>query len=591
MATLALANQRGLQELGISLWLRARQNSLLLIAVGLTLWLIVVPLAVLLLSSFRTGTPWSPGPLTLENYVVAYSNPQTYRMLMNTAAIATVSTALSLVVAVFFAYLTERTDMPLKSIAWGLIVVPLAVPGLLYGISWTFLLSPTIGIFNVILRSMLSQVGVELSEGPLNVYSLGGIIFLEGLRGATTVFLMVVGAFRAMDPSLEEAATMSGSARWTTFFRVFVPLLTPALFAAGMYNFMSNLESLEIPLILGVPSGIHVFSTYIFFTAQRFAPPQYGMSAALGATFLCTSLLLVYAYRCIAGRAERFATITGKGYRPRLIELGPWRYPALGAFAIYFLLTIGAPLCILLWLSLHRFYVPPSLDALSRVTFQNFSRVFEHPSMLLAVVNTLSVGFAAAILTMVLSLIVSWALVRGRFRGRLLLDGLTFLPHAIPGVVVAIALIYLYLQPPMSYVPIYGTIWVIVLGISVGYLAFGTRAMNGAVAQLHSELEEAALTSGATWRQMFGRVVLPLLLPSFISGWIWVAANSLRSFSVPLLVGSRESVVISILMWNFWDQGQVGQAAALGVLLIVTLALFTAGGRWLVTRLSPQPQG
>lgn len=574
-----------LQQRSVTLWEQVRQNVSLVLAVGFTSWLILVPLGVLLLFSFTSGTPWSPGALTLNNYLTAYSNPQTYAMLANTVAIAAVSTLLSLGIAIFFAYLTERTDMPCKNVAWGLIVVPLAVPGLLYSISWTFLLSPSIGLFNAILRGMLAPLGYTQPEGPLNIYSLGGIIFLEGIRGVTTAFLMVVGAFRAMDPSLEEAATTSGAARRSTLLRVSLPLLTPAIAAAAMYSFMNNLESLEIPIVLGVPSGIHVFSTYIFFTAQRFSPPQYGLSAALGATFLIVSLVLVYLYRRVTDRASKYATITGKGYRPRVVELGAWRYPALASFVVFFMLTIGAPLLVLLWRSLNRFYVPPTLEALSRITLRNYEEVFKHPEFTLAVVNTLLVGVAAATLTMGLALVVAWAVVRGRFRGRLVLDGLTFLPHAIPGVVIAIALIYMYLQPPLNYLPIYGTVWVIVLGLSIGYVAFGSRVMNAAVTQLHQELEEAALISGATWRQMLGRVVLPLLLPSFIGGWVWVAAHSLRAFSIPLLLGTRESEVLSVLLWDFWDHGRAGQASALGILLIVGLSAMTIGGRWLVTRL------
>lgn len=590
MATIAAAPPRRLREESGRLWLQLRHNALLVLASGFALWLIVVPLALLLSFSFRTGTPWSPGGLTLDNYITAYTSPQTYSMLANTVAIAVVSTAIAIVIAVFFAYLTERSDMPFKNLAWGLMLLPIAVPGLLYSISWTFLLSPTIGMFNVLLRSLLNPFGLELAEGPFNIYSLGGIIALEGLRGVTTVFLMIVGAFRAMDPSLEEAATVSGAARGSTLRRVFLPLLTPAIFSAGMYSLMTNLESLEIPIVLGVPSGIHVFSTYIYFTAQQSTPPRYGLSAALGATFLVASFLLIFAYRRVAGRAERFATITGKGYRPRLVELGGWRYPALAAFLLYFLLTIGAPIFVLLWRSLHRFYVPPSLEALRAISFRNYGEVFVQAEVLRAVGNTVIVGLAAATLTMLLSLVLAWAIVRGKFKGRFMLDGLTFVPHAIPGVVIGIALIYMYLQPPLSYVPIYGTVWLVALGLSVGYIAFGSRTMNGAVAQLHHELEEAAVLSGATWRQTMGRIVLPLLLPSFISGWIWVAAHSLRSFSIPLLIASKDSEVVSVVMWSLWDQGKAGPTAALGVMLILALGILTITGRWLVSRMSLRPQ-
>src|SRR3990172_1051028 len=162
---------------------------------------------------------------------------------------------------------------------------------------------------------------MEMHEGPLNIYSLWGMVFLEGIRGVTTIFLMVVGAFRAMDPNFEEASRVCGASNRMTFFRIFIPMLMPALFAAGMYSFMTHLESLEIPIVIGFPAGIYVLPTYIYFAAQRFAPPPYRLSAALGATFLVVSLILVYWYRRLIGQGERYTTVTGKGYRPRIVSL------------------------------------------------------------------------------------------------------------------------------------------------------------------------------------------------------------------------------------------------------------------------------
>jgi iron(III) transport system permease protein len=571
-------------------WQQAQRNFAPLLSVGFTLWLILAPLILLLIFSFRQGSPWQPGSLTIENYIDAYANPQTYRMLWNTAVLALASTFISLSIAVFFAFLTERTDMPLRNVAWGLMLVPMAVPGLLFGVSWTFLLSPKIGLINAWLRSLLGLFGIEMSEGPLNIFSLWGMVFLEGIRGVTTIFLMVVGAFRAMDPNLEEASRVAGATDRTTFRRIFVPLLTPALFAAAIYSFMTSLESLEIPMIIGFPAGIHVFPTYIFFSVQRFVPPKYGLAAALGVTYLVLSILLVIWYQRLVKDGSRFATITGKGYRPRLIQLGKWRYPAFSAFLLYFILTIALPAFILLWRSLVRFYVSPSWAALSQVSLRHYWTVFSEERIFHALINTVIIGVATATLTMMLSIVVSWMIVRGRSKGRSLLDGLTFLPHAIPGVVIALALIILYLHPPLSYVPIYGTIWLITIGLTASYIAFGSRTMNGALIQVHRELEEAAEVSGAQWSRILRGIVLPLVLPAFISGWIWVASHSLRSFSIPLMLGTRNSKVLSVIMWDLWEQGMAGPTAALGVMLIIALAVITVTGRWLVSRLSRQEE-
>ncbi|MBI2988155.1 MAG: iron ABC transporter permease [Deltaproteobacteria bacterium] len=569
---------------------QVRRNLVALLSVGFALWLILAPLILLLIFSFRQGNPWQPGSFTLQHYIDAYSSPQAYTMFLNTVVLALASTFLSLSIAVFFAFLTERTDMPFRNVAWGLMLVPMAVPGLLFGVSWTFLLSPKVGLVNVWLRSFLSLFGIAMSEGPLNIFSLWGMVFLEGIRGVTTIFLMIAGAFRAMDPSMEEAARVSGASSRATFFRVSIPLLTPPLFAAGIYSFMSSLESLEIPMIIGFPAGIYVFPTYIFFSVQRFAPPRYGISAALGATYLVVSVILVYWYQRVARETNRFATITGKGYRPRLVHLGKWRYPAFCAFLLYFVLTIALPTFILLWRSLVRFYVIPSWAALAQVSLKQYWDVLNEERVLLALINTVIIGIATATLTMLLSLIVAWVIVRGKSRGRSLLDGLTFLPHSIPGVVIALALIILYLQPPLSYLPIYGTIWFIVLGLAASYIAFGSRTMNGALIQIHRELEEAGQVSGVQWGTILRRIIFPLLLPAFVSGWIWVASHSLRSFSIPLMLGTRTSKVLSVIMWDLWEQGRAGPTAALGVMLIIALAFFTVTGRWLVSLLSRQEE-
>ncbi len=564
----------------------AREHLVVVLAILLTVWLVIVPLATLIIFSFRLGNPWDPGGFTLEHYASAYSDPQTYSMFFNTALLAGFSTALSVALATLFAFLTERTDMPFRNVAWGLILVPMAIPGLLFAVSWTFLLSPQIGLFNVWMRSVLGFFGVETATGPLNIYSLWGMVLLEGLRGVTTTFLIMVGAFRAMDPSLEEAARVAGASGRRTFFGIFIPLLTPAILGATMYSFMTHLESLEVPLIIGLPARIHVFPTYIFYTTQRYTPPEYGLSAALGATFLLVSILLVYLYRYAMRQEGRFATITGKGYRPRVVALGKWRYAALSVFLLYFGLTIAAPSFVLFWSSLLPVYMTPSWELLSDLTLNHYRAIFTDSDVLDATVNTIVVALSAATLTMLLSLVVAWVILRKRFRGRTVLDAVTFLPHALPGVIIAIAFLFLYLQPPLSSLHLYGTVWIIVLGLTVSYVAFGSRSMTAALAQVHVELEEASHVSGAKWLTLMRRIVLPLVLPAFIGGWIWVASHSLRNFSVPLILATRENWLLSVVMWHTWEDGDPGQTAALGVALIVVLAILTVGGRWTVARMS-----
>ena len=298
------------------------------------------------------------------------------------------------------------------------------------------------------------------------------------------------------------------------------------------------------------------------------------------------SILLVYAYRYAMRQEGRFATITGKGYRPRVMPLGKWRYVAFAVFFVYFALTILAPSFVLLWSSLLPVYITPSWELLSDLNLEHYREIFSDSEVWDATVNTIVVALGAATLTMLLSLVVAWVILRKRFRGRTVLDAVTFLPHALPGVIIAIAFMFLYLQPPFSELRLYGTVWIIVLGLTVSYIAFGSRNMTAALTQVHVELEEASHVSGGKWLTLMRRIVLPLVLPAFIGGWIWVASHSLRNFSVPLILATHENWTLSVVMWRSWEDGYPGQTSALGVLLIVALAVLTVGGRWLVARMS-----
>lgn len=559
--------------------------------VAFTVALILLPLATMIMFSLRAGPPWNPGAWTLENYEIAYSDPDTFIIFWNTVLVAAASTAISVGTAVVFAFLTERTDLPFRNVAWGLMLIPMAMPGLLFAVSWTLLLSPRIGMFNVWLREFMGLFGFEGSEGPFNIYSLTGMIFLEGMRGVTTTFLIMVGAFRAMDPSMEEAARTSGASNLTTLRRVSLPLLTPAIFGATMYTFMEHLESLEIPIIIGLPAKVYVFPTYIYFTTQRYTPPQYGLAAALSVTFVIVSILLIWAYRKMRAGGGRYTTVTGKGYRPRIIPLGRWRWPFFSAFVLFFMAAIGAPALALLWSSFLPSPMAPSWDLFDSLTLRNYVRIYNDKNTWEAAWNTFNISIAAATLTMALSLTMAWVAVRMRSRWGAVLDGLAFQSQSLPGIVIGIALIFFSLQPPFDMLKLYGSLTVVVFGLTLSYLSFGSRMMSGALEQVHKELEEAGRTSGAGWSVIMRRIVVPLLIPTFISGWIWVVTHALRNLSVPLLLTSRENKVLSVLLWHTWDDGYSGRASALGVGLLVALGLITVLGRWAVTRLSRQQTG
>jgi iron(III) transport system permease protein len=564
-----------------------RSNLFFILIVGLLLWIVLIPLGQLILSSLREGYPGDPGPWTLSKYAAVYATHLTYKMLLNTFVLAIGDTVITLSLALLFAWLIERTDMPYKDLAWALILIPMAMPGLLFAMSWVLLLSPNTGIINVWLRAALDFIGIHLERGPLNIFSMGGMIFLEGIRGLTSLFLILVAAFRMMDPALEEAARVSGVNGWRIARHVTLPVLMPAILVAAIYSFMSSLDSFEVPAIVGLPARIFVLSTLIFFTARQAAPIDYGLSAAYASLFLIITVVLVYIYHRVIRRTEDFATVTGKGYKPRQIRLGRYRYLAVGAFAAYFVLTIGAPLLVLVWSSLLPRYQIPSWEALSSVGLANYRSLLSDEGALRAVMNTLELMLITATSTMLLALFISWIIVRSKASWRWILDAIAFIPHAIPGIVIGLSLIFLYLQPPFSYLPVYGTVWIITLGLITQYLAYSTRVTNAAIIQIHKELEEAARISGCTRFHTILRVTLPLMMPALVSGWIWVAVHTIRAFSTPLMLASRHNEVIAVRLWDYWDHGEMTTATSLGVLFVLVLGVLTFTGRKLILRSIP----
>jgi len=342
------------------------------------------------------------------------------------------------------------------------------------------------------------------------------------------------------------------------------------------------MESFEAPLAVGLPAGIFVLSTLIYFTVRLQAPVDYGLGAVYGVTYMIMLLFLLWGYRRAVRYTERYSTVTGKGFRPRVTALGKWRYPALGMFLIYFSLTVLAPFAILLWAALLPSYRAPSFAALSLLSLGNFAEVFSRPHFFSVIWNTLILMVLGATATMLLAFFVSWIVVRTKIHGRAILDGLLFLPHSIPGIVVALAM------APLSYLGIYGTLWIVAMGLIVSYIAFGTRLMNSSIVQIQKELEEAAYVCGATSTRTLLAITMPLIFPAFAAGWIWVSVHSLRAFSIPLMLASKKNEVFSVLMWQYWSDGEVSLASTLGVLLMIALIPLTLLMRRFIVQISGQ---
>jgi iron(III) transport system permease protein len=543
------------------------------------LWVVGIPIIFVLVFSFLDGNPVLPGSFTLDNYTRAYGNPRTYSALGYTLIYATVVTLVSLSMATLFAWLIERTDMPGRNWAWVMMLLPIAMPGMLASMAWILLLSPKVGLVNIVIRGILGLVGIHMESGPLNVYSLWGMIFVEGVRGSTTLFLMMVAAFRLMDPAMEEAATISGASSWYTFRKVTLRLLTPAILAGGMYAFIGNLDDLETPLLIGLPAGIFLLPTLIYFTASQSS--DWGLSSAYTVLFLTVTVsMVVFYYRVVVRKAGQFATITGKAYRPRRHRLGKWRWPALGVFFLYFTFAVLMPTFILVWASLLPQYRVPSTEALANLSFDNYVEMAGSSRILSSAFNTLELGLWTATATMVLAFLVAWLVVRQRVKGGVGLDMVAFIPRAIPSVAIGVSLIIFYLNPAIRWLPVYGTMAIMVLALMAGYMAFASRSANSAMTQLNAELEEAAYVSGVGKVRTLARITFRLLSPAFIAGWIWVFAHTLRNLSVPLLLATSDNQTIATTLYYYWSRkADFSLTAALGVTLLVVLMIVAFIGR------------
>jgi iron(III) transport system permease protein len=535
----------------------------------------VAPLSFLVLGSFsqaRLPSEFSLFDLGLGNYRKVWSDPATYAVLSNTLWFAFGSTAFGIIMAASLAWLVERTNIPGKIWIYAGVPMTLAMPGMLQSMAWVLLASPRIGFVN---KGLMNVFG--FSSAPLNIYSLPGMVFIEGLRIVPTAFLMLVPLLRSMDPALEEAAAMSGAKPASTLRKITIGVMLPGLLAVAIYQFTTALEAFEVPGILGLPAGIYVFSTKIYSILHSTSSlPAYGEANALGMLYLLVAVISIYLYSRVIGRSERFSVITGKGYRPRLFRLGPWRWPVFGLVLIYLALSTIIPFLVLAYVSFLPFLQAPSARAFALMSWDNYETVFQADRMGRMLWNTTVMTVCAATAVTIISFLISMVVVRSSFWGRKVLDQLAFLPHAIPGMVMGLALLWIFLQIDKLGIGLFGSLTSLIIAFTIGYISYGTRVMNAAVIQVHKDLEEAAKISGAPQWRVFWRVFFPLLQPAFVGVWIWTVLHVVRSPGNPLiLTGGAENEVLAVVIWNLWDQGYIEVVGAIGTLLMLALLAVT----------------
>ena len=536
-------------------------------------YLVVVPLILMVVSSVRPGGFPLDSGFTLAHYVTAYGDPTFWALVSTTLLFGLGSTLVALVLGIGLAWLIERSDLPGRGMLRGLVLLPMATPPLLLAISWAMLLSPRNGVINLFLMHTFG-----LASAPFNVYTLPGLVFVQGLALVPTTYLFLLPAFANMDPSLEEAAMASGASNAMMLRRVLLPLLTPSILSAATLIFIVSLVVFDIPGTLGTPAHIFVLSTrfYYLVSDSPTGMPQYGVVSALAMSFLLLLLALGWVYHRLTREAQRFRTVTGKGFRPRLFPLGArGRAVAMIGLGLYFFLSVLAPLLMLGWISLMPYQTGISAATLKLVTLANHHDFFANPQVLTATEHSLIIAVTAATAVAALSLLVSWFTVRLKVPASRLLDTLAFVPITIPGVMIGVALIYVYIALNRI-VPIYNSIWIIAIAYLTQYLPFGSRSTNGVMLQIHPEIEEAALTSGAGRGRILRRITLPLMWPAIAAIWIWVVAHALRELSSALMLQGSGNGVIPTLLWDYWSGGDPTHTAAGGLWLTIALVLFLA---------------
>jgi iron(III) transport system permease protein len=548
----------------------------LLVVVGA---LVLPPFLLLIVGSFWGAPPGEPGAISLQAYYEAYRSPHTYEVLWNSAYIAFVKTCLALMWGVTMAWLVTRTDMPLRRTLETLIPIPYFIPGLFSIFGWVYLANPSNGLINEFLKNFL---GFE--QGPLNIYSYGGIIFIMTIGSTSFVYLLTAGAFRGLDPALEESARTCGAGLITTFFRITLPMITPALLGAFILSFIRGLEAFEAPLLLGSPARIYVFTNEIHRAIAFHDPPQYGLAAAFGVTIIALTCVMVFVQWRILGERQ-FVTITGRGYNPHPFKLHAWRWPAFLFCLLNFLLDGAFPLIMLVVSSLS---AVPGMYGWDLLTLQNYAVAFSDKIVLRALYNTTLLAILAAALGILLSSLVAYATTRTQFWGRRIIDLISWLPWTLPGIVLGVGMLWAVLMIP-GYSWLYGSLWILLIAFLIKGLPLGVRAVSGSIVQVHRELEESARIHGASWGETCWHIVLPLIRPGVLAAGIFFTFTVLRDLSTAVLLYGYGSEVLSVAMLRYWTQGRQPVVSVLALTTLLVLVVLSACQRLLSRQERPAP--
>ncbi|MEE2970142.1 MAG: iron ABC transporter permease [Pseudomonadota bacterium] len=525
----------------------------------------VVPVLFLVISSFNVADPGQATTFGLGNWIEAFDDSRILDAIWTTFSLVAARLSIGVLAGILFAWLIARTDMPGGTTFEFLFWIAFFSPALPLTLGWILLLDPENGVIN------------SLFGSHFDIFTFWGIVWVH--LTATTIPVAVIlftPAFRQMSAVLEDSARMCGASALGTLRRITVPLLIPAILPATAIMLIRSLEAFEIELLLGSPVGIFVYSTRIYDLIDE-VPAEYGMATALGTLFLFAVFVMAALYAlCVRGR--RFTTVTGQGYSTERIKLGRWRWPAFALCTIYLSVSFGLGMVFLFLSSFMRRF--GFFDIKDPFTLEHWRVLFDDPILLSSLWNSLLLGACTAVAGVILFSLVAYVVVRSRITGKGVIDILAWLPWAIPGVLMGLALVWLYLETPLRVV-FYGTIAGLVVAMLIKELPVGVQLLKAGFIRLGDELEEAARVCGASWSMTYVKVILPLVAPVLATVAVLSFQAAVRDIASVVFLYDNDSRPLSILMLEYSFSGEMERGAAAGILLVIMITIMAVIARWL----------
>jgi iron(III) transport system permease protein len=517
--------------------------------------LIVLPMSWLVYYGFTDKA----GRFTLSNFVTLVSDPTLRDPFVTTFILATCTSLICCAVAAPMGWLVARTDMPLRRTVRLLVTASFVTPPFLGAIAWELLAAPNSGLLNKLYRSL---TGAEMDEHLFNIYSFPGLIFVIACYTFPYVFVLVANALDRTPGELEDASSILGGGTWVTARRITIPLVLPALLAGALVAFLQAMTLFGSPAILALPAGFHTMTTKIWSLFQY--PPKPELAAAASLPLLVLTVILLRAEHMILGRRS-YAVLGGKNSAPRLIHLGGWRWAALALCFVVLLNPVFLPYGALLNAAFSN--VASQFVSFSNFTFHNIYFVFfELSATRLALYNTFVLGIATATIGTTIAVVISYLTTREAVTGHRALGFLATAPVAIPGIVLGVGLFLSYTRPPFV---LYGTLWILLLAFLTLSMPAAYQQMQSAFKAIHPELEDASRILGATRLRALREITAPLLRTSVIATWCFVFVGTIRELSAAVMLFTSETKVISVLIFDLNESGDLAAISVLGIIMLV----------------------